>query len=179
MKEKVMSRRLLNERFWGTSADVCQQIQPYTLFVSCVKSYYVLHWILCAYMVFKQTVWHSGVSPLQYITVWAFLAASTADILPCGHDNLKAIPITGLVTFYRDGCDFMTSHFPFTILVIDALSCYVTSSAMCNIVLLLWKLTALGSWIHFIVWHMESFLVNIHFFAFSNRLYSALKIVVF
>lgn len=115
-------------------------------------------------MLFEQAVQHSGVSPLKHVTVWAFLAASTADLLPCGHDNLKAIPITGLVTFYRDGCDFMTAHIPFTILVIDALSRYVTSSAMCNIVLLLWKLTAFGSWIHFIVWYMESFPVNIHSF---------------
>jgi len=55
----------------------------------------------------------------------------------------------------------MTVHIPFTILVIYALSLYVTMSVMYSFVLLLWKLLAFGRQPHFTVWDMEFFLVTV------------------
>lgn len=109
------------------------------------------------------------------MTFWAFLDKSRAGILACGHDNLKAIPITALVAFYKGRSDFLTIRIPFIILVIYVLSLYVTSSAMCSFVLLLWKHIDFGRKSHFSFWEMEFLLVNIYLFLFSSRLCSALE----
>lgn len=126
-------------------------------FVSAMSvSCWALCWTLCARELFKR-LRSSGVLPLQHMTSGAFLA-SRVGVLVCGHDSLKAVPITDLVTLYKVSmllwlCILLS---PFLLL---RMCCLCTSLLQRCAVLFyyFWCLLAFGGWPHFATCHIKSF----------------------